>query len=162
MNVMLVSVAVWVGEDMGEATRHLMHWIAAAVGLPVVLLAGMPFYRSALGAIRAGRANMDLAVSLGVIATAVMSLSETLRNGPYTWFDGATLLLALLLAGRVLDRSARGRARRAVAELLALQQGRHAPWARWCGRDHSGGGGEGRRCAAAGRRRAAAPGCRAA
>jgi Cu2+-exporting ATPase len=123
MNVMLVSVAVWVGEDMGEATRHLMHWIAAAVGLPVVLLAGMPFYRSALGAIRAGRANMDLAVSLGVIATAVMSLSETLRNGPYTWFDGATLLLALLLAGRVLDRSARGRARRAVAELLALQQG---------------------------------------
>ncbi|MDW8399611.1 MAG: heavy metal translocating P-type ATPase [Acetobacteraceae bacterium] len=123
MNVMLVSVAVWVGDDMGDATRHLMHWIAAAIGLPVVLLAGMPFYRSAFAAMRGGRANMDLAVSLGVIATALMSLSETLRNGPYTWFDGATLLLALLLAGRVLDRAARGRARRAVAELLALQQG---------------------------------------
>jgi Cu2+-exporting ATPase len=123
MNVMLVSVAVWFGDDMGEATRHLMHWLAAAIGLPVVLLAGMPFYRSALGALRAGRTNMDMAVSLGVIATALMSLSETFRNGPYTWFDGATLLLALLLAGRVLDRAARGRARRAVAELLALQQG---------------------------------------
>jgi Cu2+-exporting ATPase len=123
MNVMLVSVAVWFGDDMGDATRHLMHWLAAAIGLPVVLVAGMPFYRSALGALRAGRANMDLAVSLGVIATALMSLSETLRNGPYTWFDGATLLLALLLAGRVLDRAARGRARQAVAELLALQQG---------------------------------------
>ncbi|ONG42358.1 ATPase P, partial [Pseudoroseomonas deserti] len=123
MNVMLVSVAVWAGGDMGEATRALMHWLAALVGLPVVLVAGMPFYRSAWRGIRAGRPNMDLAVSLGVLATTAMSLSETLRNGPYTWFDGATALLALLLAGRVLDRAARRRARQAVAELLALQDG---------------------------------------
>jgi Cu2+-exporting ATPase len=52
-----------------------------------------------------------------------MSLSETFRNGPYTWFDGATSLLALLLAGRVLDRAMRRKARQAVAELLALQEG---------------------------------------
>jgi Cu2+-exporting ATPase len=123
MNVMLVSVAVWVGWDMGEATRHALHWVAAAIALPVVLVAGMPFYRNALAGVRAGRLNMDLAVSLGVIATTLMSVSETLRNGPYTWFDGATALLALLLAGRVLDRAARRRARQAVAELLALQEG---------------------------------------
>jgi Cu2+-exporting ATPase len=123
MNVMLVSVAVWVGGDMGEATRQLMHWLAALIALPTVLVAGMPFYRSAWEAIRAGRVNMDLAVSIGVIATTLMSLSETLRNGDYTWFDGATSLLALLLAGRVLDRGMRRRARQAVAELLALQEG---------------------------------------
>ncbi|WBV43848.1 heavy metal translocating P-type ATPase [Pseudoroseomonas cervicalis] len=123
MNVMLVSVAVWAGGDMGEQTRHLMHWLAALIGLPVVLVAGMPFYRSAWNGLRAGRPNMDLAVSLGIIASTLMSLSETLRNGPYTWFDGATALLALLLAGRVLDRAARRRARQAVAELLALQDG---------------------------------------
>ncbi|MBR0673473.1 heavy metal translocating P-type ATPase [Neoroseomonas soli] len=123
MNVMLVSVAVWVGWDMGPALRHALHWLAAMIGLPVVLIAGMPFYRSAWTAIRAGRPSMDLAVSLGVLATTAMSLSETLRNGPYTWFDGATMLLALLLAGRVFDRAARRRARQSVAELLALQEG---------------------------------------
>jgi Cu2+-exporting ATPase len=123
MNVMLVSVAVWAGSDMEPATRHMMHWLAALIGMPTVLVAGMPFYRSAWQAIRAGRVNMDLAVSLGVIATTLMSLSETLRNGDYTWFDGATSLLALLLAGRVLDRAMRRRARQAVAELLALQEG---------------------------------------
>ena len=123
MNVMLVSVAVWVGHDMDAATRHMMHWLAALIGLPTVLVAGMPFYRSAWGAIRAGRVNMDLAISIGVIMTTLMSLSETLRNGDYTWFDGATSLLALLLAGRVLDRAMRRRARQAVAELLALQEG---------------------------------------
>ena len=123
MNVMLVSVAVWVGSDMGEATRHLLHWVAALIALPVVLVAGLPFYRNALAGLRAGRMTMDLAVSLGVLATTAMSVSEVARNGPFTWFDGATALLALLLAGRVLDRAARRRARQAVAELLALQEG---------------------------------------
>jgi Cu2+-exporting ATPase len=123
MNVMLVSIAVWVGDDMGAHTREFMHWLAALIGLPTVLVAGMPFYRSAAAALRAGRVNMDMAVSLGVLATAGMSLVETFRNGPYTWFDGATALLALLLAGRVLDRAARRKARQAVAELLALQDG---------------------------------------
>lgn len=123
MNVMLVSVAVWVGTDMDPATRHMMHWLAALIGLPTVLVAGLPFYRSAWSAMRAGRVNMDLAISIGVLMTTLMSLSETLRNGDYTWFDGATSLLALLLAGRVLDRAMRRRARQAVAELLALQDG---------------------------------------
>lgn len=123
MNVMLVSVAVWVGSDMGDATRAAMHWLAALIGLPTVAVAGLPFYRSALSALRAGRTNMDVAISLAVLATAVMSLSETMRNGRFTWFDGATTLLALLLAGRLLDRRARARAGSAVAELLALQQG---------------------------------------
>jgi Cu2+-exporting ATPase len=123
MNVMLVSIAVWVGDDMGAHTRELMHWLAALIALPTVLVAGMPFYRSAAAALRAGRVNMDMAVSLGVLATTGMSLIETFRNGPYTWFDGATALLALLLAGRVLERAARRKARQAVAELLALQDG---------------------------------------
>lgn len=123
MNVMLVSVAVWGGSDMGEQTRHMMHWLAALIGLPTIAYAGMPLFRSAWRGLRAGRLNMDCAVSLGILATTAMSLSETIRNGDFTWFDGATALLALMLAGRVLDRAARRRARQSAAELLALQEG---------------------------------------
>lgn len=123
INVMLLSVSVWAGWDMGEATRGVLHWLAALVGVPVILLAGRPIYRSALGGLRAGRLNMDVAVSAAVLATTAMSLLEAWRNGPFTWFDSATALLALLLAGRVLDRAARRRARQAVSELLALQEG---------------------------------------
>ena len=124
MNVMLVSVAVWAGgEEMGPQTRHLMHWLAALIGVPTVAWAGMPLFRAAWRGLRQGRVTMDCAVSLGIILTTLMSLSETLRNGDFTWFDGATALLALMLAGRVLDRAARRRARQSVAELLALQDG---------------------------------------
>lgn len=124
MNVMLVSVAVWAGgEEMGPQTRHLMHGLAALIGVPVTAWAGMPLYRSAWRGLRQGRLTMDCAVSLGIILATLMSLSETWRNGDYTWFDGATALLALMLASRVLDRAARRRARQSVAELLALQDG---------------------------------------
>ena len=42
MNVMMLSIAVWVGWDMGEATRAALHWVAALIALPVVLVAGLP------------------------------------------------------------------------------------------------------------------------
>ena len=123
LNVAIISLAVWAGTDMGETTRAMLHLLAAVIALPVVAYAGLPFYRPALAALRAGRTNMDVAVSLAVLAITAMSLSEAFRGGRYTWFDAATSLLALLLAGRLLDRAARGRARRAVTALLALQSG---------------------------------------
>ena len=36
-----------------------------------------------------------------VLATTAMSLSEALRNGPFTWFDGATALLVATQANQV-------------------------------------------------------------
>ena len=125
MNVMLVSVAVWVGHatgDMGPATRDLMHWVAALIALPAVAVAGMPFFRPAVAALRAGRASLDLPISLGVLATCAMSLSETIRGGDYAYFDSAIMLVFLLLVGRYLDRRARGRAREAAARLMTLNR----------------------------------------
>ena len=58
LNVMLLSVGVWFGRDMGDATRAAFHWLAALVAVPVVLVAGRPIYRSALAGLRAGRLNM--------------------------------------------------------------------------------------------------------
>jgi Cu2+-exporting ATPase len=125
MNVMLVSVAVWVGHangDMGPATRDLMHWLAALIALPAIAVAGLPFFRSAAAALARGRTNLDVPIALGVLATAAMSLSETIRGGPYAYFDSAIMLVFLLLVGRYLDRRARGRARAAAARLMTLNR----------------------------------------
>ncbi|MGB6319686.1 MAG: cation transporter, partial [Litorimonas sp.] len=47
MNVMILSVAVWSGgEDMAPATKTLMHWLSAAIALPVAAWSGRPFFRS--------------------------------------------------------------------------------------------------------------------
>ncbi len=122
-NVMLLSVSVWAGhaEGMGEATRALFHWLSALIALPAIAYAGRPFFRSALGALRALKTNMDVPISIGVVLAAAMSLHETIVQGPHAYFDSAVTLLFFLLIGRYLDRHARGRAHAAAEHLLALR-----------------------------------------
>lgn len=122
-NVMFLSVSVWAGHEqgMGPATRDLLHWFSALIAMPAVAYAGRPFFRSAAAALKTGRANMDVPISVGVILATAMSLSETARGGPYAYFDSAVTLLFLLLVGRYLDGLARGRARSAAERLLALR-----------------------------------------
>ncbi len=124
-NVMLLSVAIWAGhfQDMGPATRDLLHWFSALVALPAILYAGRPFYRSALAALRGGGLNMDVPISLAVLLAAAMSLFETITGGAHAYFDSAVTLLFFLLIGRYLDRRARGRARSAAERLLAMRGG---------------------------------------
>jgi P-type Cu2+ transporter len=121
-NVMLLSVAVWSGHDgsMGDATRTLFHWLSAAIALPAVAYAGRPFFRSAVAALRAGRTNMDVPISIGVTLACVVSLHEAWVGEQHAYFDSAITLLFFLLIGRYLDRRARGRARHAVRALLAF------------------------------------------
>jgi Cu2+-exporting ATPase len=119
-NVMLFSVSVWFGGDMGPVTRDLMHWLSALIALPAIAYGIRPFARSAVTALRAGRANMDVPITLAVLLAAGMSLWETTRSGPHAYFDAAVMLLFFLLIGRYLDSRARGRARSAAEHLLAL------------------------------------------
>jgi Cu2+-exporting ATPase len=121
-NIMLLSVAVWAGhfQDMGPQTRHLLHWFSALIALPAILYAGRPFFDSARGALRNGRTNMDVPISVGVLLASGMSLFETVRGGAHVYFDSAIMLLFFLLVGRYLDRRARGHARAAAERLLAL------------------------------------------
>jgi Cu2+-exporting ATPase len=119
MNVMLLSVAVWSGA--ADATRDLLHWVSALIALPAAAFAGVPFFRNAWSALRAGRANMDVPISLAVLLAMGVSLSETLLSGRHAYFDAAVALLFFLLIGRYLDHRTRRSARVAAAELCGLQ-----------------------------------------
>lgn len=124
MNAMMFSVPIWAGlfdQELGPATRTMMMWMSAAVGAPCAIFAGMTFFQSAWRSLRAGRANMDVPISVGVILTLGISFSETILNGRDAYFDAAVSLLFLLLIGRWLDHVLRARARGAAGDLLALQ-----------------------------------------
>jgi Cu2+-exporting ATPase len=119
MNVMLLSVAVWSGAE--DATRDLFHWLSAAIALPAIAFAGQPFFVNAWAALRVGRMNMDVPITLAILLAAGTSLFETAKGGHHAYFDAAIALIFFLLAGRYLDHRTRAAARSAAEELAALE-----------------------------------------
>ncbi len=123
MNIMLLSVAVWSGNvtDITPEQRDFFHWLSALIALPAAAYAGRPFFRSATAALLAGRLNMDVPITLGVLLALGMSVVETFHHAAHAYFDSAVMLLAFLLAGRYLDQNMRRRTRAVAANLAALK-----------------------------------------
>lgn len=117
-NIMLLSVSVWSGAE--GATRDLFHWVSALIALPVMYFAGRIYYRSAWGALRHGRMNMDVPIAIGITMAYGLSLYETIHSGAHAYFDASVTLLFFLLIGRTLDHVMRERARTAVRGLARL------------------------------------------
>lgn len=120
MNIMLLSISVWSGNssDIDMETRAFFHWLSALIALPTVVYAGRPFYRSALKAIKTGRLNMDVPISIGVLLATGLSVVQTIQHARHAYFDSAVMLLFFLLAGRYLDHMMR-RKTRSFAENIA-------------------------------------------
>ena len=118
MNIMMFSGSVWAGAD--GPTRDLLHWICAGLTLPALLYSGRVFYLSAWSALRHGRTNMDVPITIGIALAFALSLYDTIHSGEQVYYDAVASLIFFLLIGRTLDHAMRERARTAVKGLARL------------------------------------------
>jgi len=91
-----------------------------ALTLPVYLVVGFDFHRSALAKLRYGSANMDTLVSLGSSAAFGYSLYAMSAGRP-TYFETASAIVTLIYVGKYLEASAKGKSNRAIRALLDLR-----------------------------------------
>lgn len=122
MNMMWIAIALYSGANHDEF-RSFFHWIGLVLATPTLLYAGFPFYRGAVGGLRARHLTMDLPIALGLSVTYAYSLYVTLTNNQQgeVYFDTVTNLTFVILVGRYLEGMFRHQAVSATRRLMELQ-----------------------------------------
>lgn len=121
LNVMLLYASLYAGwfDGMAERFSRLFHWYSLALATPVALWAASPFFVGAWTGLRRGFLHMDLPISLAVAVLYLHGVAVTLTGTGEAYLDSLTMLVALLLGGRVLEGHGRRRAAEAATSLAA-------------------------------------------
>ncbi|WP_386078469.1 heavy metal translocating P-type ATPase [Vreelandella sp. F11] len=117
MWTMLASLLIYAGALPNVQVEQVVAWVSGAFSLPVVLFAGVPFYRAGWRTLLAKRPGMDVLVSLGVIGAVMVSVWLLWRGSAEVYFDTAVMLIVLLLVGRLVETLCRHRGLKALDAL---------------------------------------------
>lgn len=113
-----------------EAVSHA--WVLLALFVmttPVVFWVGSRFFIGAYKAAKQRTTDMNTLVAVGALSAYVYSTAVTFFPGffesagvqPYVYFDGAAMIITLILLGRFLEARAKGKTSAAIKKLMGLK-----------------------------------------
>ena len=124
----LFSVPVAV---LGMFFMHVpyVNFIMLVLSLPVLIYFGNSFYVNAWKQLKIGRSNMDTLVALSTSIAFLFSLFNTFfpdfwyNRGlePHVYYEAATVIIAFVLLGKLMEEKAKGNTSSAIRKLMGLQ-----------------------------------------
>ncbi|MBN2283373.1 MAG: copper-translocating P-type ATPase [Deltaproteobacteria bacterium] len=131
----LLSILIFMGSMqewfpfLSRIPRTQMLVILFLLTTPVVFWVGGRFITGAVKALRQKTSDMNTLVAIGSLSAYGYSTAAILSPGffpagpayPHVYFDGAAMIVTLVLLGRLLEARARGRASRAIKNLVQLR-----------------------------------------
>ena len=97
-------------------------WVQFLLATPVQFWIGARFYAGAWRSVQGGSANMDVLVVLGTSAAYFLSCAVWLFNsGQSVYFEASATLITLVLLGKLLEATAKGKTSKALEALINLQ-----------------------------------------
>ena len=113
-------VILMIGMSTGGISHQVMRWGTFLATTPIMLVAGVPYIRSAWASFKKHNSNMDTLVALGTIVAYFYSL-VALFTGLPVYFESAAFILFFILLGAVFEEKMRKNTSQAVEKLLDLQ-----------------------------------------
>ena len=130
LTVVVFALAMF-GHMVWGSSLPGQNWIEFAVGTPVVVWAGWPFYVRWARSIANASPNMWSLIGTGVLAAYGYSVVATLAPGVFppsfaahgpisVYFEAAAVIVTLTLLGQILELRARSQTSAAIKSLLGL------------------------------------------
>lgn len=92
-----------------------------ALATPVQFIIGYQFYRGSYHALKARSANMDVLIAMGTSAAYFYSVAATFFIEGNTYYETSSVIITLIILGRLLEAIAKGRTSEAIKKLMGLR-----------------------------------------
>ncbi|MBO9655471.1 heavy metal translocating P-type ATPase [Rhizobium sp. BR 250] len=112
---------------MGIIETQNLYYIYFALATAVIFGPGLRFLKTGFPALLRGAPEMNSLVALGVTAAYLYSVVATFAPGllpeeaQFVYYEAATVIVTLILTGRLLEARASGRTGDAIRKLMSLQ-----------------------------------------
>lgn len=108
-NMMLLSFPEYLGLDSTyENFQRVFNYLNLALSIPVLIYCSRDYFISAWKALRAGFINIDVPITLGVMAFYIQSLYEILSGTGAGYLDSFAGLIFFLLVGKWFQQTTYG------------------------------------------------------
>lgn len=96
-----------------------------ALATPIQFIAGWQFYKDSYYTLRARSANMSVLIALGTSAAYLYSVAVMLWGERFgqsaVYFETSSIIITLIILGKMLEAIAKGRTSEAIKKLMGLQ-----------------------------------------
>ncbi|RJQ49769.1 MAG: heavy metal translocating P-type ATPase [Desulfobacteraceae bacterium] len=105
MNIMMISFSLYFGflGVLDDAAVRYLSYPIALMGTAVVFYGGFPILRNAWKSIRVGSMTMDALIGTGALSAYFYSIVRMRSGSIHLYFDTASMLITLVLLGRLID-----------------------------------------------------------
>ncbi|GER94395.1 copper-translocating P-type ATPase [hot springs metagenome] len=119
--LMIYTTALYAGYFQGidAKTKLIFEIIAMLLTIPVIFYSGMPFIRNTFKGLQHLNFNMDSLITIGSGSAFIYSIYQMFIGGK-VYFDTSAMIITLILLGRYIETTAKGRASETIDRLSKL------------------------------------------
>jgi heavy metal translocating P-type ATPase len=123
LNVMMLSLGVYSGfiRFLSPETIARLSWPAGVLAGIVLFYGGHPIYRKACHNLRHAAFGMETLVTVGAFSAYLYSIVGIFSGSIHLYFDTASMLITLVLLGKLLERNAKDHLQEEVSSLFSLK-----------------------------------------